>query len=281
MKSIIFSLLLLVFLMDAEIAFGQKAERFCSLFDLSKRFENRAFKTTAYMTYSTVSRVDDGGSFFYFPNCNNKDYFAVSNFSNLKDSEKWNKFFQKLPEEKDFIFEVNFIGKLQTTIIPLFGHLSWSRAEIEILQIDSIKDITLSKKMRPNFNTDSPLTAKGEELQVINSEIIFSLLGIGRSSDVTIEDYFDEDFKVRSGNIVLGYKKSYRARIDQEFSDNFRNAKSFELRINSVKENENLYVVEGTLKINKDSKSEVIKYENLFVFEKKNWLLRETKFFRN
>lgn len=115
---------------------------YCSIFDLSNNYSGQIIKSRAFMTYSTVTRVDGGDSFLYSKNCNNGDYFAVTNFSKLNNLSKWEKFFAKLPGEKNFIFEISFIGKLQTSVIPFFGHLGWSRAEIEIFKIESMKDIT-------------------------------------------------------------------------------------------------------------------------------------------
>ncbi len=231
------------------------------------------------MTYSTVSRVDGGDSFLYSKECNNGDYFTVTNFSKLNNSSKWKNFFGKLPEEKNFIFEINFTGKLQTSIIPLFGHLGWSRAEIEIIEIHSMKDVTFASGVKkPNFEAETPLIEKSRQLETINNQILLFFLN-------NPKDEKDTDIYIADNFTIIGtFGKSFKKNNFPElvFGDLFDEIKDYDtsiLKITDVKMTKENYEVHGIFSIsNKNGNQQSLKYKNIFLPTKDSWLLTKTEF---
>lgn len=176
------SLLCVVILCVPHPPYAQEANKgvskisFCEVFDGSDSFDGKLVITEALMTYSTVSRVDGGDSFLYSPKCNNQDFFAVTEFSDgITKTVK--QFFSKLPDERNFVLKVTLTGRARSSFIPLFGHLSWSRSQFVVEDINNISNITNdSSHVPPNFDDEAPLTELGNHLRNLNSDLVLSLL---------------------------------------------------------------------------------------------------------
>lgn len=289
MKSPIFIILFAIFITFPQLSKGQANNKkpleinYCFALDSSENLEGKLIKTKALMTYSTVSRVDGGDSFLYSPKCNNGDYFAVTNFSKLKNHNKWNNFFNSLPLEKSYILEVEFVGKIETSIIPSFGHLAWSRAEVTIIKITSINDITsISKNKEPDYKAETPLTNNGTSLTNLNSTIMFYLLGNKNS-------YFDFSNSVSDKFILtdkLGrnfYKNNYLKLVDEGIFDKSKKWDTTSVSNGyAVKFGKDLYKVSGKVGIEYvDGKKKELKYENTFQLVKDSWMLLEIKLSEN
>lgn len=183
--------LLLASVFLAFTSFAQKTTpgNYC---DLLRSSTNDLVTTEAYMTYSKVTRVDGGDAFLFWPDCNNKDYFAATYFAK-KFPKETARFLSALPNEKDFILKVTVTGRMRFSFIPLFGHLSWSRAQFEIDAISSISNVTSDPGIvRPDFEAQARLTESGTYLRDLNSELILNLL----SGTISPEnkDSFDQSF---------------------------------------------------------------------------------------
>jgi len=171
-------LLLLTIASVASAAFPQKAQpsSYCELFKAPISKDGRVVTTEAYMTYSTVGRVDGGDSFLYGPNCNNEDYFAIAHFAK-KLPKSTHKFFSGLPNEKQYVLKLVVTGRLRTSFLPLFGHLGWSRSQFDIDTIESISNVTTdSQVVRPDLVAEAPLTEAARLLRDLNSDIVLNLL---------------------------------------------------------------------------------------------------------
>lgn len=254
---------------------------YCSLFDQAKTYENKIVKTNALMSYSNVSRVDGGDTFLYSPNCNNGDYFATIDTFEIKKSSKLRGFFAKLSKEKNFIIEVYFTGKLQTSLTPTFGHLSWARAEMKIFEISSIKDVTEEPKTKkPDNEAETPLISKGSELQSLNSQILFYFVS-GDKSLLDIERYTSKDFTL-TDKLGRTFDKNNYLKLIEEGLFNRLEVIGVELGRVTKLEDEN-YVISGKIENRVDGiKKEALNYENNFQFSKeKGWMLTKIKFSEN
>ena len=141
---------------------------FCTLFDQASKYEGQVVKTHAYMSYTNISRVDGGDTFLFSPKCNNEDYFAVVN---AKSRHGWS-YLSQLPPEQDFILDVTLQGRLRTSIIPSYGHLSWSRAEMEVAQLDTIKNVTKTRpSLLPNLDSTGRIIETGRSIKNVNAEV--------------------------------------------------------------------------------------------------------------
>ncbi|MEK7724148.1 MAG: hypothetical protein AAB336_07370 [Acidobacteriota bacterium] len=224
------------------------------------------------MSFSTISRIDGGDTFLYSVECNNGDYFALANFSNLKDIAKWQIFFDKLPNEKNFIFEVELQGNLEVSIAPWFGHLSWSRAKIEITEIESIKDVT-RKAQKPNYKTERPLTEKGRTLQLVNTETLFYL--VKGKTELNLGDYFSPEYILTDSNGNIFNKLNYQNLSERKLFSNFETISVSGGRVERIG---NKYKVLGTVTFSQADKKHILNYENTFEFRNDWWILTETKF---
>lgn len=201
-------LLLLSILLLVPVALSQKARQsdYCGLFNPSNS-EGDLVTTVAYMTYSSVSRVDGGDSFFFWPTCNNEDYFAIASFSkNLPKTKK--KFFSELPNEKSYILKLTVTGRLRTSFLPRFGHLSWSRSQFEVEMIESISNATGEHKVElPDLNARAPLAELAKHLHRLNMELVPALLGgsLSKEDKTSLDPTFtltDQNGKVFSKDQV-------------------------------------------------------------------------------
>lgn len=260
-------------------------QTYCSIFDQPRNSIGQVVKTKALMTYSTISRVDGGDTFIYSQDCNNNDYFSTIDFPKLKNLRKWNKFFEKLPSEKNFIFEIDFTGRLQFSITPRYGHLSWSLAEMEMLEIFSIKDVTsVSAIRKPDEKADAPLKAKGASLQIINTELLYHLiLGERKFSLPNIEQYISDDFPLIDKLERKFNKKDYRKLTKKGL---FRITDNSTISIGSGeagKIKDGIYTVSGKIGASlKGEKEEALNYRNTFRFsEVGGWTLLQTELFEN
>lgn len=268
-----------IFLFPYLLIAQNTSQSYCSLFNRTENYQGKIIKTRALMTYSTVGRVDGGDSFIYSQDCNSGDYFATVDFTNLKNSEKWDKFFAKLPEEKSFIFEINFVGRLQTSITPAFGHLSWSLTEVEVSEIYTLKDVTsVAKIKKPNYKAETPLRDKGKQLENINNRIVFFFFDSKREK-TEIANYVADGFMLTDTNGGQYRKDSYQ---EITFKNLFLEAKELNLLSLSLTHiifAENVYEVYGTI-VNeeKDGTKKTLKYKNVFQYANDSWFLKQTEF---
>jgi hypothetical protein len=139
---------------------------FCDWLDESKNYAGQLAESRAVLWLSTVSRVDGADASFYSPECNNEDFFSPADFSKLKNADRWAKFFRALPAEKNYRFEIKFTGRLSASYLPAFGHLSWSRTEIEVGEILSVKDVSTNSKISPpDSEAPAPLNQRAGQLR--------------------------------------------------------------------------------------------------------------------
>lgn len=250
-----------------------KISDYCSVF--RKANENpRPVKIRALMTYSTISRVDGGDSFLYSANCNNGDYFAVADFSNLKDSDKWRTFFEKLPAQKNFIFEVKLQGNLEVSLAPWFGHLSWSRARIKITEIESIKNVTRNAR-KPDYKAERNLTEKGKTLQLVNNETLFRLFK--GESQLNLGEYFSPEYILTDSSGNVFNKSNYQNISERNLYKSFETIGVSGGRVERIG---NKYKVSGTVTFSQADKKHILNYENTFEFRNDWWILTETKFIK-
>lgn len=263
MRAIVFISLLLIV---ASTAFAQRNPRyaeFCSLFSEGTH-TTRPVRIKALMTWSTVRRVDGGDSFFYGVNCNNQDYFAVAEFSRVSDRGKTDRFLGALAAEKDFVIEADVTGQLVNSFLPLFGHLSWSRASFEIDQVHSMIDVGDRQDLvKPNFDAKAPLTEFATSLQTVNSFVMMHFLG---ASSPEVENMLAKEY-VAIDPLGRSYDKASHKdlSVDRLFDDRTGYPSSFVSKPDTVKKVGGLYIASGRMGIESASgvKRE-IRYENAF-----------------
>lgn len=277
----LFSLNILLISIFTQNLFGQIPKPiktkldYCLAFKYLKNLQQSIFKTQALLKYSTLSRVDGGDSFLYSATCNNGDYFAITNFSQLVNPNKWQKFFSELSKEKNFVFEIQFKGKLKTSIVPSYGHLAWSRAEMEIIEIESIKEITNSSS-KPNFQAETPITNAGKTLSFINTEVISYFLQA--RTEKVINEYLANNYRVINADGKTFNKTSY-----QKLAKNglFNQVEMLKMSISNgkVRKIGSKFKVFGIITVtDNNNKERMLNYMNTFDFQHNSWILIETKF---
>ncbi|HQU86468.1 MAG TPA: hypothetical protein PKY59_25280, partial [Pyrinomonadaceae bacterium] len=270
--------LTLSFFLFSSIAVAQKNTSkikevdYCSLFPNElTNYESETVKTRTLMIYSNVPRVDGGDDYFYSQKCNQGDNFSVVNFASLKtDNEKWKQFFDTLSEKKIYIFEVEFTGKLRTSIIPNFGHLGWSRNEVEVSEINVIKDVSSSVK-KPNFEAETDLNDQGKSLQTINLEAVFFFTG--NKSSFEINENVGDDFVLIDFEGKKYSKNDYKE-FSKDLNKNLENYSSRSVSSGKAKRIGNKFTVEGFIKFSDSQNVEKrVDYENTFVLKNGVWIL--------
>jgi len=254
-----------------------KTVDYCSLFpnELTD-YESETVKTRALMVYSNVPRVDGGDDYVYSQKCNRGDNFSVVNSENLKDdSKKLNRFFDKLSEEKIYIIEIEFIGKLRTSIIPNFGHLSWSRNEVEVSEIKIIKDVSKSVK-KPNFDAETNLTDQGKSLRTANSEAIFLFIGSKSSFENVSDEFVLIDFEGKNYN-----KNNYETFTKNGFFSDVENYPTRAVNGGNIKRIGDKFTVAGFIKfLGSQNAEKRFDYENTFILQNDFWILTQSRFIK-
>ena len=242
---------------------AQRTE-FCSAFSEGTHATD-TIRIKALMTWSTVSRVDGGDSYLYSPDCNNGDYFAVTDFSQLNDKGKLRRFLDSLARERNFILEADVTGRRVNSFIPLFGHLNWSRSTFKIDRINSLVDVSSRQNLvRPDLEADTPLTDLATSLRDINSELMLKF--IGQSDMPALDEMVEASFTATDPNGQT-YRKTNYKELDANrlFGSTDGYPKRFVVRPEQVTKQGNLYVVSGTMGI--ESASDVkkeLRYENTY-----------------
>jgi hypothetical protein len=168
---------------------------YCSIVRSPSSYAGKDVHFRAYLTYSTVSRVDGGDSFFFSPQCNSGDYFTTVEFSNPVSTS----FFEKLDLGKEFVLEAEVVGKFDSSFPALFGHLSWALHELTIINLISVKDVSRTQaNIKPNYDAETPIRNDGRAISALTSEIVSGFMGTG---SITLERYFSSNL------IVIGFEQ--------------------------------------------------------------------------
>lgn len=249
---------------------------FCDLMDSSKQPEDTLVRTEAYMTYSTIGRVDGGDPFLYSPSCNNKDNFVVAEFVKELD-RKTKDFFAKLAAEKTFRLKLTLTGKLQKSFLPVYGHLSWSQKKFEIASIISVEDATIST-VSPDFDAKSPLLDSAFRLRQTNDILILYFIN-GRIDDGS-EDIIDGNFvltDLAGDTIGFGELPNF---VSSKFAELKRDNKAILVRQPIVTIRGNEYVATGIITFDSGNRNTQVEYRNTFRRDKDSFIATRTEFRR-
>lgn len=248
---------------------------FCDLLDSSRDLEEKFVRTEAYMTYSTVGRVDGGDSFLYSPQCNSKDNFAIADLG--KNLDKTSQvFFSKLTSGRNYRLKITVSGKLRTSFLPLYGHLSWSRYQFEIDSIASIEDDTRNAAL-PDFEAKSPSLEIAFRLRHINDSLIYYFF-TGRS-DEPVDDILDAKFVLidLGGNTVI--RDEVRSFSSNQFVELKKNIKTVGVRQPEVEINGVEYVATGIVAFEYgDGRKTQVEYVNTLRRANDSFIVLRTEF---
>lgn len=164
---------------------------YCELFERPLPIRTGLFRTTAYMSYSTVSRIDGGDPFLYSPKCNDSDHFAV--FDTAKNVwGRYPKFFDSLPPERHHVISITFDGRLEVANSHLFGSLDgWSRAKALIINTISLRLLPAPQEsILPNQTAEAPEAERIERLQASFWLFLQSLLRSNGAEPSLLSDDF-------------------------------------------------------------------------------------------
>ena len=277
---IIFSFLFCLFFFSQASAQSQikplKYANYCTIVKSENSDSTEIFRTKAFMSYSTVLRVDGGDTFFYLPRCNGGDNFSTVDFSSIEDSEnKWSSFLNNLPSQRDFIFEVDFTGTIESSLLPIYGHLGWSRAEIKLIKINSIRDVSRRVK-KPVYDAAKSIIEDGRSLRDTNVDVSFFIL-LGNRYEPKFNENISEDFVLTdfTGNTFT--KKNLPEFFSQNPFGKSENYPSSSLSGGKASRINNQYKVVGIVAFtNNQDKITSLRYENFFEYKRENWLLTKS-----
>jgi hypothetical protein len=227
---------------------GHKQNSFCKLFNSDK---NSGQNIITQAVLYTLPNTDE---YFYSFNCNNRDYFALADFSNTSNLSILQDRLKKLPEEKtQNRFLLTIEGRFYVSLPPEYGNLSYLRAKIEVNKIMSLKLLPPSNKL-PNSNGKAFILDSVKSLEATNTELIFSLYKSNfKNSDVV---------NLVTNNTKISINKKSVSK-EKFLTETFiENDKSLVLKISAITRKGHIWKVTGeVLNKLKDNAVEKMKYE--------------------
>lgn len=160
---------------------------YCDLFEGSAPKSVKAIRTTAYMAYSTVGRVDGDDTFLYSPDCNSGDFFSTVE----SERSAWTRYpgyLNRLASGKHHVLKITFEGSLEITNSHLYGSLDgWARANIKISKVIKLQTLTNAKDLvTPDSSSASPEVKRIEQLREDFLDFLSSLFSSPRALSGTM-----------------------------------------------------------------------------------------------
>ncbi|MBV9242263.1 MAG: hypothetical protein JO314_09675 [Acidobacteria bacterium] len=148
---------------------------YCSLF--AKVGDTQNVVTKAYLSHSTVSRIDGGDDFLYSPNCNDPDHFMTLGVSKPMVWNATRKVFNGLPSETANVLEITFAANVVVSRTWLYGSLDgWARSSATISKVIAIRDITgRGDAAKPNLEGKAPVIERIRNLRSVVSLFLEAL----------------------------------------------------------------------------------------------------------
>jgi hypothetical protein len=232
---------------------------FCDIYNSVEDYNEKLVRTKVILLYTLGTRVDGGDNYFYSTRCNNKDFFALADLTNLERSDFWEREFKRTSvEKKENLLQVTLIGKFtNSSILPKFGHLNWLRSKLEVIEIESIKNVT-SKIESPNTKVKSSNSEIGLKLISANEVIMRYLFGI--------ESNFKEIDRLIADNFMITDSKDTSIN-KEDFLSRFTVLRPIKFihKVENVTKEENGWKVEGVITIlSGKSETQTLNYENEF-----------------
>jgi hypothetical protein len=237
---------------------------FCKLLSLPE-YDEKIIKTTAVLFFPPEGEVlnepNHASVFFYDSGCNNKDYFAMSEFSQTKDRDSLeNLAASNAKTNQPALIQLEFEGKASMAFIPSFGQYAWLRAEVTVNKINSAKIIEYPL---PDFDAEAPIIKTGNFMKDFNANFMFSFYGRGL-------DKTQLDELLTSDSIITINKQDYSKKEFFDYLENGRGG-SVSVRINDVSKNKDVWRIQGEITNQlKDKPPVVTKYDNKYLIEKDN-----------
>jgi len=245
---------------------------FCTLFEPSGDKRNVMVRTEAYMTVSTIGRVDGGDSYFFSPDCNNVDFFAVVELAAANKNAV--RSFGRLSPEKNYIFRVRVVGKLTVSVVPVFGHLGWSRAQFDVTAFERIKDVSNSL-VTPDTKAEGKLTSAGKSLRSTNNRLMFHVLM--RPENEYLDGLIADDFVLTdSQNREFGKNTLSKVSRDVVFGGS-SGYDIISVGVDSARGIGEDYIVEGLASIQSGDRRKEIRYESVYRRLADSFLLLSTR----
>jgi len=251
-----------------------KTPSYCELFR-SMNYNEKIIRTVAIMysppSYSETFVGGNSDQYFYLKDCNNKDYFAIADFSDAKNLHLLNKVLTQVHGRKTpTLFSVVFTGRFFNALIPNYGHLGWLRAEFKVHNIESIKPL-VSKYPLPDKDADASLLKIGSFLRFTNIEFMFSFFGRGFNK-YELENILVKDTKIIIDENILSHK---------DFLDLSSDKKDGEVivRICKVTKSSNVWRVIGSIEQLLENKViKKLQYDNKFILQEDNsWKIIDSR----
>jgi len=232
---------------------------------VSPKYDEKIIKTTAVLFFppegEAMNEPNHASVFFYKSGCNNKDYFAMAEFSQTKDWDFVNNLAtsNSKPNQPTMV-QLEFKGKLSMSFIRSFGQYAWLRAEITVNKINSAKVVEYSL---PDFDVKAPMIEAGEFVVNFNANFMISFYGRGLSK-IQLEDILTSNSKITINKQKISKKEFFN------YSENDRGG-TIGVRIRNVKKNNNAWRIQGEIThILKDKPPIIRKYDNKYLVDSNN-----------
>lgn len=149
---------------------------YCKLFTGTKYDQNIILTEAVLFTLPVPDgNIFKSAQYFYSKKCNNRDNFALADFSSLIDVQSFRDAARKHSRKEEHrLFLVSFEGKLSITLQPTFGNLNFLRAKFVIIRVKTVKPID-KKYPLPDMESDAPIIETADSLRLVNSELLSAI----------------------------------------------------------------------------------------------------------
>jgi hypothetical protein len=234
------------------------------------KFDGKTVKTVAvlYAPAEGNARVDgDSDAYFYSKKCNNKDYFALADFSKAANLNLYRKAYAKLVNKNSpQLYLITFTGKLSLSYTSSFGHLGWLRAQFIIKNIDSVKPLYLKYRL-PDHDADAPVLSTGNSLRMTNDNFMFALLAV-RNESYKVNYLLTDNTQIRIDGKLLDNNELTQISNSEKQGE-------FRIRVSKITVDRNQWIIRGTITNKVEEKTvKRLNYDNKFLLQKDNsWKL--------
>lgn len=262
LKIFVLSILFLqfVFVFEAHAQTNKNFEivNYCKLF-IPAGNSGKMAQTTAILY---VPAENYGSDYLYSAECNNKDFFALTDFSNAKNSSRMKAIWEKAElKDSPSLYLVTINGKFTDFLVPGGPYGQYS-AEFIVDEIKSIKPIK-SKYNLPDTKSLAPMSETGNALLNFNNEFIVSFFGRGFSG-LELESLIADNSKITVDNKTISKEDFIKISLDRKDGD-------LSVKLEQVSKNNDEWRAQGTITQYIGNGTKKIIFDNTYLRKGNAW----------
>ena len=224
---------------------------YCELFQ-SDEFNGKLIvtKMKVYIPAVKGSSVDGGERFFFSPDCNNRDFFALAatNGTSILPNEL------SVVSADAKVYAVEVKGRFSIGVRASYGHLESFRATFDVISAKLTSELEITTPL-PDWVAYAPIIETGNSVRELNRELMFDLFGDGKKVDI--------DGYCSSPSIYFQGKPITKERLAVIFGSDSRRELRLQVRQMTVKGS--IWRIQGLVSSHREGEiARKIRYDNSF-----------------